>query len=64
MILAFTGIAVVESWKWWMIWKFIPHSFVFWMGALASSRALLGGVVGAFSSAELELDSTWVFVPK
>lgn len=64
VILAFTGIAVVESWKWWMKWKFLPHSFVFWMGALASSRALLGGAVGAFSSAELGYVYTWAFVPK
>lgn len=64
VLLALFGVTVIETWKWWMKWEALPRSLVFWVGALASSRALLGGAVGAFSSSELGYVYTWAFVPK
>ncbi len=61
---AFVGVAIIETWKLWMKWRFLPHSFIFWLGSFASSRVLLGGAVGAFSSAEIGYVYTWAFLPK
>jgi hypothetical protein len=64
LLIALVGITVLETWKIWMAWKWIPRSLVFWIAAFASSRLLLGGIVGAFSSAELGYVYTWAFIPR
>ena len=64
LLITLVGITILETWKTWMEWKWVPRSLIFWLAAFASSRLLLGGAVGAFSSSELGYVYTWAFIPR